>query len=112
MMYDEELASACNQQLKIRVRYTMLYSLLKRVCIEKTKEFSTDYSGLFARLYAVCKHYGVPHAAADRFRRNALQTLRGQREATEELFAIDVADLRSFLTALESSENAPRKEEA
>ena len=112
MMYDEELASACNQQLKIRVRYTMLYSLLKRVCIEKTKEFSTDYSGLFARLYAVCKHYDLPHAAADRFRRNALQTLRGQREATEELFAIDVADLRSFLTALEASENVPRKEEA
>ena len=47
MMYDEELVSACNEQLKIRVRYTMLYSLLKRVCIEKTKEFSTDYSGLF-----------------------------------------------------------------
>ena len=60
MMYDEELVSACNEQLKIRVRYTMLYSLLKRVCIEKTKDFTTDYSGLFARLYAVCKHYDLP----------------------------------------------------
>lgn len=103
-MYDEELALACDEQLKVRVRYTMLYSLLKRVCIEKTKEFSTDFSGLFARLYAVCKHYNLPHAAADRFRRNALQTLRGQREASEELFATDVADLRSFLEALEQGE--------
>jgi hypothetical protein len=92
MMYDEELALACDEQLKVRVRYTMLYALLKRVCIDKTKEFSTDFSGLFARLYAVCKHYNLPHAAADRFRRNALQTLRGQREASEELFATDVAD--------------------
>ena len=103
-MYDEELALACDEQLKVRVRYTMLYSLLKRVCIDKTKEFSTDFSGLFARLYAVCKHYNLPHAAADRFRRNALQTLRGQREASEELFATDVADLRSFLEALEQGE--------
>ena len=103
-MYDEELALACDEQLKVRVRYTMLYSLLKRVCIEKTKEFSTDFSGLFARLYAVCKHYNLPHAAADRFRRNALQTLRGQREASEELFATDVADLRSFLEALDQGE--------
>ena len=103
MIYDEELALACNEQLKVRVRYTKLYSLLQRVCIEKTKDFSTDFSGLFARLFAVCKHYGLPHAAADRFRRNALQTLRGQREATEESFARDVADLRSFLHALEHS---------
>lgn len=103
-MYDEELALACDEQLKVRVRYTMLYALLKRVCIDKTKEFSTDFSGLFARLYAVCKHYNLPHAAADRFRRNALQTLRGQREASEELFATDVADLRSFLKALEQGE--------
>ena len=103
-MYDEELALACDEQLKVRVRYTMLYSLLKRVCIDKTKEFSTDFSGLFARLYAVCKHYNLPHAVADRFRRNALQTLRGQREASEELFAKDVADLRSFLEALEQGE--------
>ena len=103
-MYDEELALACDEQLKVRVRYTMLYALLKRVCIDKTKEFSTDFSGLFARLYAVCKHYNLPHAAADRFRRNALQTLRGQREASEELFATDVADLRSFLEALEQGE--------
>ena len=104
-MYDEELALACDEQLKVRVRYTMLYALLKRVCIDKTKEFSTDFSGLFARLYAVCKHYNLPHAAADRFRRNALQTLRGQREASEELFATDVADLRSFLEALEQGED-------
>ena len=103
-MYDEELALACDEQLKVRVRYTMLYALLKRVCIDKTKEFSTDFSGLFARLYAVCKHYNLPHAAADRFRRNALQTLRGQREASEELFVTDVADLRSFLEALEQGE--------
>ena len=103
-MYDEELALACDEQLKVRVRYTMLYALLKRVCIDKTKEFSTDFSGLFARLYAVCKHYNLPHAAADRFRRNALLTLRGQREASEELFATDVADLRSFLEALEQGE--------
>ena len=103
-MYDEELALACDEQLKVRVRYTMLYALLKRVCIDKTKEFSTDFSGLFARLYAVCKHYNLPHAAADRFRRNALQTLRGEREASEELFATDVADLRSFLEALEQGE--------
>ena len=104
MMYDEELASACNEQLKIRVRYTLLYSLLKRVCIEKTKDFTTDFSGLFARLYAVCKHYHLPHVAADRFRRNALQTLRGQREASEALFAKDVADLCTFLESLEHGE--------
>ncbi len=112
MKYDDELSVACSEQLKLRVRYTMLYSLLKRICIEKTKDFSTDYSGLFARLYAVCKHYGLPHAAADRFRRNALQTLRGQREATEELLASDVADLRSFLTAMEKCENSSKKAEA
>ena len=112
MIYDEELALACDEQLKVRVRYTMLYSLLKRICIDKTKEFSTDYSGLFARLYAVCKHYGLPHLVVDRFRRNALKTLRGEREASEELFAADVADLRQFLTALEERQSASFGNEA
>lgn len=100
MIYDQPLNAALDKRLKLRVRYSKLYSLLKRVCIEHTAGLTTDFSNLFSRLYYVCKHNGVSLHDADRFRRNARMVLRGKSEPTEEGFEQDVAALRQFLCAL------------
>ena len=95
-----EIRDALDTRIKIRVRYSRLYALLGKICSEQSATFAADYSGLFSRLYAVCRENEIEHHAADRFRRNARLVLREQREANETDFLDDVADLCEFVSLL------------
>lgn len=67
----EEIQIACNPSFPLQARYERLYAMLERLCAELSADFQTQYSGLFSKLYAVCKAANVDYHAADRFRRNA-----------------------------------------
>ena len=95
-----EIRDALDTRIKIRVRYSRLYALLGKICSEHSANFVADYSGLFSRLYAVCRENQIEHYAADRFRRNARLVLREQQEANETDFLDDVADLCEFVSLL------------
>ncbi|MBO5699045.1 MAG: AAA family ATPase [Bacteroidaceae bacterium] len=100
MPLNQEIQEICTAPLKIKVRYTKLYSLLQRVCLAETEHLSTDFSGLFARLYFVCKQKNIPLEQIDKFRRNALLILRGKKEADEQQLTNDAHDLQQFIIAL------------
>ena len=95
-----EIRDALDTRIKIRVRYSRLYALLGKICSEHSASFASDYSGLFSRLYAVCRENQIEHYAADRFRRNARLVLRELKEANETDFLDDVADLCEFVGLL------------
>ena len=95
-----EIRETMDTRIKIRVRYARLYALLGKICSEHTVGFAADYSGLFSRLYAVCQEYQIENHAADRFRRNARLVLKEQKEADENEFLDDVADLALFVSQL------------
>lgn len=95
-----EIHNACSPPLTLTERYERLYAMLERLCAELSTDFRTQYSGLFSKLYAVCKAQGVDHRPADRFRRNARRVLKGADMPTEEHFRHDVNLLEHFIKAL------------
>lgn len=95
-----EIRDAMDVRIKLRVRYSRLYSLLNKICIERSENFQSEFSGLFSRLYAVCQESRVDYHSADRFRRNALLVLHGKKSGCEEDFRNDVADLCHFVSSI------------
>lgn len=95
-----EIHIACSPSLSLSERYERLYAMLERLCAELSADFRTQYSGLFSKLYAVCKARGVDHRPADRFRRNARRVLKGVDMPSEERFRHDVNLLEHFIKAL------------
>ncbi len=88
--------------LEMEERYRRLYALLHEVCIEASAGLSADYSGLFSRLYAVCRSRGIDHHAADRFRRNARLVVMGRNSQplTQEKLHADTALLCAFVAQI------------
>lgn len=95
-----EIRDALDCRVRIRTRYSRLYALLGKICAEWSANYPADYSGLFSRLYAVCRENQIEYHAADRFRRNARQVLKEEKEASEAGFLDDVADLCEFVGRL------------
>ena len=95
-----EIRDAADERLPMLVRYSRLYALLEKVCAEQSADFKTDYSGLFSRLFAVCRARKVSHLAADRFRRHARQVLQLGQEPQLADFRQDVTDFCSFVQEL------------
>lgn len=81
-------------------RYVRLNGVLEQVCAEHAAALSGDFSGLFSRLYAVCRAAGIDHHTGDAFRRSARQILFGRAAATEAGLQTDAARLCHFLSAL------------
>jgi len=86
--------------LPLRVRYQGLYDLLKRICAEVCTTFSSEYSGLFSQLYAVCQATGTDHRDADRLRRNARRVLAGEAMPTPAGFTADRDRMVRFIATL------------
>lgn len=80
-----EIRDAMDVRIKLRVRYSRLYSLLNKICIERSENFQSEFSGLFSRLYAVCQESQVDYHSADRFRRNALLVLHGKKAGVRKI---------------------------
>ena len=81
-------------------RYVRLNGVLEQVCAEHAAALSGDFSGLFSRLYAVCRAAGIDHHTGDAFRRSARQILFGRAAATEAGLQTDAARLCHFFGAL------------
>ena len=103
----QEIEDRMDTRLKLRVRYSCFYGLLRRICAEHAAEMTTDFSGLFSQLYAVCRAAGVDYHAADAFRRRARMVLREEVEANEESFLEDVGLLCRFVCDLYKTELPP-----
>ena len=79
--------------LALTEKYSRLYSLLDRMCKQLTAGYGTDFSNLFSRLYALCRHTGLKRTAIERFRMNARQVMRGEMIPDEETYLYDLKDL-------------------
>ncbi len=93
----------------IEESYRRLYALLRDVCIEASADLNADYSGLFSRLYAVCRLRGIDHHSADRFRRNARLVVMGRSTPplTDEKLRADAALLCLFVAQIYSTSVPP-----
>jgi len=100
----DEIRSLSRPQLTPAARYRGLYALLDRLCAELSAGFATEYSGLFSRLYAVCRATHTDHRAADRFRRRARRVLRGEDTPDENGFRADLGLLLRFVADLTATE--------
>ena len=79
--------------LALTEKYSRLYSLLDRMCKQLTAGYGTDFSNLFSRLYALCRHTGLKRTAIERFRMNARQVMRGEMIPDEETYLYDLKAL-------------------
>ena len=107
----QEIQIACTPSFPLQARYERLYAMLERLCAELSTDFQTQYSGLFSKLYAVCKAENVDYRAADRFRRNARRVLKGEDKPSEETFEQDVKLLKHFIAELTGTKNNQRPTE-
>lgn len=101
----QEIKTACSPTLSLQARYERLYAMLERLCAELSADFRTQYSGLFSKLYAVCKAQHVDHRPADRFRRNARRMLKGVDTPSEKTLERDVKLLKQFIEQLTHPQN-------
>lgn len=97
MSYFEELLQISHLAGEPRVRYSRMLGLLRRLCLELSADFKSDYSTLFSRILAVCSHLGIDHHPADRFRLHARRVLHGSHQPSSEEERCDLADLCSFI---------------
>ncbi len=95
-----ELQALRDEQVDLVSRYKQLYELLRRVCVAETADGHVEYSGLFSRLYAVCRHRQIDYHAVDRVRRNARRVLSGEVPPDAETFRSDWASLCRWLSCL------------
>lgn len=89
-----------------RLRYARLLELMRRICLEETADFQSDFSTLFSMLFALCKAKGIDHRPADRFRRHARKVLHENFLPDEQTEYEDVADLCFFVEQI-SGEKIP-----
>ena len=82
------------------IRYSRMYNLLNRICIEKSADFKSDYATLFSRLVAVCDNFHIDHRPADRFRHNARLVLYDEWIPKPNEETADIADLCWFIHKL------------
>ncbi len=93
----EELLQISRLPGEPRIRYARLWGLLRRICLEQSEDFKSDYATLFSRLVAVCRHLRIDHRPADRFRQHARRVLHEDYRPTAEAEEADLADLCHFV---------------
>lgn len=103
----DEIRRLSQPAIPLISRYRGLYDLLKRICAEVCTGFSSEYSGLFSQLYAVCQATGTNHREADCFRRNARRILAGETTPTSTHFVADRNRLIRFIAALGGTQIPP-----
>ena len=81
-----------------RIRYGQMLHLLRRICIEQSTSFQSDYATLFSRLVAVCRHLHIDHRVADRFRLHARRVLQSHYQPSPTEEQADLADLCHFVS--------------
>ena len=79
--------------LELTEKYSRLYGLLDRVCKQLTADYGSDFSNLFSRLYAICRHTGLKRTAIEHFRMNARRVMRGESFPDEETYMYDLKAL-------------------
>lgn len=102
----EELAVITTLPGKPRIRYARMLGLLRRICLQQSAGFKSDYSTLFSRLTAVCLENEIDHRPADRFRRHARLVLHEGKQPEREEEKADTADLAYFIFQI-TGENIP-----
>ena len=70
------------------------------VCIAETEDFPTEFSGLFSRLYALCRAYSLDIRPVDHVRRHVRRVLAGEAVGCEEDYRQDWAVLCHWVADL------------
>ncbi len=91
-IFDEIWQYHC-ADIPLTERYARLYHLLERVCKQLTANYDTDFSNLFSRLYALCRHTGLKRTPIERFRMNARRVMRGETVPCDEDYSYDLKAL-------------------
>lgn len=79
-------------------RYVHLYALLEQVYKEQSEGVIGEFTGLFSRLFAVCKHRGVDHRVADALRRRLRRVLHHQEGTDERTYCVDVVKFAEWVS--------------
>ena len=96
----DELRSLSDRSLSLKSRYLSLSELLRRVCIAETEDFPTEFSGLFSRLYALCRAHSLDFRPVDHVRRRVRRVLAGEAVGCEEDYRQDWAMLCHWVADL------------
>lgn len=96
----DELRSLSDRSLSLKSRYLSLNELLRRVCIAETEDFPTEFSGLFSRLYALCRAHSLDIRPVDHVRRHVRRVLAGEAVGCEEDYRQDWAVLCHWVADL------------
>ncbi|MDO4994799.1 MAG: AAA domain-containing protein [Bacteroidales bacterium] len=92
-----EVSEVFLSEQSLRQKYTLLYGLLDRVCIELTTGLNAHYNSLFTRLQVLCRMHEYPLTAVDTMRWRARQVKQGAYEPDEAEFLQDVKALSDAL---------------
>ena len=79
----DEILQYHESNLPLTEKYKRLYDLLDRMCKELTEDYKTDFSNLFSRLYAICKHTGFRRNAIEHFRQHTRRIIRNEETPEE-----------------------------
>lgn len=101
--YFEELEALLKSNLSVRKKHETLFSLLKRFVNAQTSLLSTDYTGLAAQLYALCKIYQFPLTEIDLIRRRAINIAQKKEKATDALFLFSIQKTAQFIGCITHS---------
>lgn len=94
--------------LPLTEKYSRLYNLLDRVCKQLTAGYGTDFSNLFSRLYAICRHTGLKRNAIERFRMNARQVIRRESTPCDTDYLYDLKALCEAISYFYQTEIPPQ----
>ncbi len=108
-IYFEDLRQIASEARPLTERYESLYALLQRICIARSANFDTDYSSIYSRLFAVCRHLGVNHRLIDGVRRRARRVVMNLDEPREEQLRLDINTLAQFIAQGEEEVEVPRE---
>ena len=89
----DEILQYHESNLPLTEKYKRLYDLLDRMCKELTEDYKTDFSNLFSRLYAICKHTGFRRNAIEHFRQHTRRIIRNEETPEESRYPYDLKAL-------------------
>ena len=98
-----EVSEIIFSEQSMRQKYTLLYGLLDRVCIDLTSTLTAHYNSLFTRLQVLCRMMEIPLAPVDTMRWRARQVKLGNYPPDEAEFLQDVKALSDTLARLTDS---------
>ena len=98
-----ELLELFQSEQPLRRKYSQLYAMLDRVCIELTRSMPVNYNGLFTRLQVLCRLKNYPLSSVDVMRWRSREVKQGRHEPQQQEWLMDVKAFSDALARLMDS---------